>query len=217
MFTWLNVSWVVKVMAVVNMVSIVDMVFIPANPTVTAPHLVVIMVTQVVMVMMLHHGTLRLSTLPLLHVNVDGHILVDMSVDQDVDIVDVDPHGMFVVTRDKVHGLMRGPAAVMRTLRGHQSSAPRIFLLPPCLLVGVLYVSAGVVDMTRVVMVMMVIVMRVFPVSVMSVVTMMMVMTVSPVMVTSLPADRVRGPLVQRNDLVLKPEMMVKNQNISSN
>ena len=166
-------------MAVVDL-SIMDVVFIPANPAVAAPHLMVIMV-QVVMVV-LHHGTLHthLATLALLHVNVDGDILVDMSVDQDVDIVDGDPHGMFVVSGGQVYCLMRGPATVMRTIR-HQSSSASISLLPPCLLVGVLNVSAGVMNMSRVMVMMVVIIMRVFPVAMMSMVTVMVVvMTMSP-------------------------------------
>ena len=101
--------------------SIVDMVLIPAYATVTAPHLMIIM-TNIV-----HHNNPLLSIttilMILLHVNVDGDILVQVSVDQNVDVVDVDPHVAVVLVfliigsnNDVVHSFMRCFTAVVRTV-----------------------------------------------------------------------------------------------------
>ena len=54
-------------------------VIVPANTAVAATNLVVVF-------------TFCLHLPGVVHVYVDGHIVLDVSVDEDVDVVDVDPH-----------------------------------------------------------------------------------------------------------------------------
>ena len=56
---------------------------VPADTTVTAPDLVMVLLLR------LHLG---LNLTGVLHVYVDGDILLGVSVDEDIDVVDVDPH-----------------------------------------------------------------------------------------------------------------------------
>ena len=74
------------IVVVVVSQALMVVVIVPAYTTVTA--------TNLVMVFAL---CLHLSSV--LHVYVDGHIVLDVSVDQDVDVVDVDPHVTGVLGR----------------------------------------------------------------------------------------------------------------------
>ena len=70
---------------------------LPPDTTVTA--------TNLVMVLLLGF---RLYLSAILHVNVDRDIFLSVSVDEDIDVVDVDPHviGNLVVTDQLVYPLL---------------------------------------------------------------------------------------------------------------
>ena len=70
---------VIVVMVVVFSQALLVVVIVPAYTTVTATNLVVVF-------------TFCLHLPGVVHVYVDGHIVLDVSVDEDVDVVDVDPH-----------------------------------------------------------------------------------------------------------------------------
>lgn len=74
----LDVMIVVVVVVVVSQALLV-VVIVPAYTTVTATNLVMVF-------------TLCLHLSSVVHVYVDRHIVLDVSVDEDVDVVDVDPH-----------------------------------------------------------------------------------------------------------------------------
>ena len=67
------------IVVVVFCQALLVVVVVPAYSTVTASNLVVVF-------------ALCLHLASVVHVDVDGHIVLDVSVDEDVDVVDVDPH-----------------------------------------------------------------------------------------------------------------------------
>ena len=103
-------------MVLVMLFSVISaMVIIPAYPTVTASHLVMLMGVVMILVIEEMIVTLNqgrgdhLSLLPLVHVNVDGDIIREMAGDQDVDIVDINPHIILgMCTLDLLQRITRG-------------------------------------------------------------------------------------------------------------
>ena len=81
---------VVDIMVVV--VVVVMMVVVPADAAVVAPDLVAVVVVLVVGAALLAADGDHLGLLRLVHVDVDGDVVVEVAVDQDVDVVDVYPH-----------------------------------------------------------------------------------------------------------------------------
>lgn len=91
---------VVVVLVVVGvMIMVVRLSKVPAYTTVTATDLVM-------MLLPLLSLFLSPSLSSLLHVYVDGDILLSVPVDQDVDIVDVDPHVILGGVRQLVYSLL---------------------------------------------------------------------------------------------------------------
>ena len=97
----------VMVLMMVLFLVIMAMVIIPAYPTVTAADLVMLVWIMMILVMsfmmmslkvkeilvrMIQCRSDQLCLLHLIHVNIDGDILGEVAGDQDVHIVDVDPH-----------------------------------------------------------------------------------------------------------------------------
>ena len=103
-------------MVLVMLFSVISaMVIIPAYPTITASHLVMLMGVVMILVMEEVIVTLNqgrgdhLGLLPLVHVNVDGDIIREMAGDQDVDIVDINPHIILgMCTLDLLQRITRG-------------------------------------------------------------------------------------------------------------
>ena len=89
--TWLLLLYV---MIVVVGQALLVVVIVPADTTVTAANLVMVF-------------AFCLHLCSVVHVYVDGHVVLDVSVDEDVDVVDVDPHvaGMLARANQLVYSL----------------------------------------------------------------------------------------------------------------
>ena len=90
--TWLLLLYV---MIVVLGQALLVVVIVPADTTVTAANLVMVF-------------AFCLHLCSVVHVYVDGHVVLDVSVDEDVDVVDVDPH---------VTGILGGAGQLVDSLR----------------------------------------------------------------------------------------------------
>lgn len=97
----------VMVLVMILVLVIMAMVVIPANPTVTAADLVMLVGVMMILVMSLMMVSLQVEEILvriiqccgdqlclflLVHVNIDCDILGEVAGDQDVHIVDVNPH-----------------------------------------------------------------------------------------------------------------------------
>merc|ERR1719481_1437687 len=75
---------------------VVDMMFIPSYATITTPHfmimLMLMLMVTMIMVLKLLNDFNDLIFIFFIHLYVDGNIFLDMSVDENVHVIDVDPH-----------------------------------------------------------------------------------------------------------------------------
>ena len=110
---------VVDIMVVVMVVVVV--VVVPADAAVVAPDLVAVVVVLVVGAALLAADGDHLGLLRLVHVDVDGDVVVEVAVDQDVDIVDIYPHIVSVLgmlSLDFVQRISRGGRVLADPLLG---------------------------------------------------------------------------------------------------
>ena len=106
---------------VVDIMVVVVVVVVPADAAVVAPDLVAVVVVLVVGAALLAADGDHLGLLRLVHVDVDGDVVVEVAVDQDVDIVDVDPHIVSVLgmlSLDFVQRISRGGRVLADPLLG---------------------------------------------------------------------------------------------------
>ena len=106
---------------VVDIMVVVVVVVVPADAAVVAPDLVAVVVVLVVGAALLAADGDHLGLLRLVHVDVDGDVVVEVAVDQDVDVVDVYPHIVSVLgmlSLDFVQRISRGGRVLADPLLG---------------------------------------------------------------------------------------------------